>query len=168
MILIHFDGACWPKNPGGIATWAYRIQRMTEQPNHAKTYTLLEQNYGGVGKGEGMTNNVAEYHGLLEAIKAVERLGVSGETIKIYSDSSLVVNMVNKTWGGRTPHKDKPHLKKLLFHCWAYLDGKDWSIRWIPREHNDRCDALSKAAVMAYRTIGKPFNFREKTAVRAS
>lgn len=169
MILIHFDGACGPRNPGGIATWAYIIQRMDEQENRARKYTFLESAYGAIGQGAGMTNNLAEYHGLLEAIKAVERLGVSGETLRIYSDSSLVVNMVNKTWGGRLPHKDKPHLKKMLFHCWAYLEGKTWEIRWIPREHNESCDYLSKRAIKEFKGRGRQsFHSGEKALLVAS
>ncbi len=169
MILIHFDGACGPRNPGGIGTWAYIIQRMEEKPEGPRIYTFLESNYGAIGEGPEMTNNRAEYHGLLESLKAVERLDVSGETLLIYSDSSLVVNMVNKTWGGRTPHKDKPHLKKLLFHCWAYLEDKDYTIRWIPREHNESCDYLSKLAIRDFRAKGRqPFNSKDKTPLMAS
>ena len=61
MISIFFDGACEPVNPGGTASYGWVIKKDGK--------TILSGS-GIVGSGEGMTNNVGEYHGLIEGIKA--------------------------------------------------------------------------------------------------
>ena len=146
MIILHFDGACEPINPGGTASWGYTIKNQFGE--------LLRSDHGIVGKGKGMTNNVAEYTGLIEAIKGARDFGFIG-TIQIYGDSSLVINMITKKWGwqktrsgkniiGWNPHNEQPHLRKLLDEVFKLLEGKEFTATWIPREDNAECDALSK------------------------
>ena len=146
MIIIHFDGACEPVNPGGTASWGYTVKNNFGE--------LLRSGHGIVGKGPGMTNNVAEYHGLIEGIKGALEFGFVGP-FEIYGDSSLVINMVSKKWGwrksrsGKTiigwdPHYEQPHLRKLLDEVFKLLEGKEFKATWIPREQNAECDSLSK------------------------
>ncbi len=64
MITVEFDGACWP-NPKGRASAGVKI-------GNDKT-VLLEKGFY-IGRGRGMSSNVAEYCGLIEALKYLNRL----------------------------------------------------------------------------------------------
>lgn len=141
MLDLFFDGACEPFNPGGTASCGFVIK---------KDGKIIVQGSKIVGKGDGMTNNVAEYHGLIEGIKAFSRLNID-EKIIIHGDSSMVCNMVSKTWGWNNKktkwigHKDNvPHLKLLLEEVLNLLEKVNYEIIWIPREENQEADDLSK------------------------
>ncbi len=144
MIEIYFDGACGPKNPGGTAAWGFLIK---------KNGTTVFKNSKVIGSGEGMTNNLAEYHALLAALKFLttsNQPSIANHQLAIYTDSNLVYNMVAKKWGWNKkktvwhPHKNHPHLKKLLFETLELLKNFEYEIKWIPREKNQEADTLSK------------------------
>ena len=67
MIIIYFDGLCYPRNPGGVAAYGYLVYRNSE---------LIHKGFGAVGEGKGMTNNVAEYEGLLAAMQWIVDEGI--------------------------------------------------------------------------------------------
>ena len=96
-----------------------------------------------------MTNNVGEYRGLIEGIKALPEFSLK-EKIVIHGDSSIVCKIVSKEWGWNKkktkwlPHKDAPHLKPLLEETLSLLKGFEYEIKWIPREENQEADELSK------------------------
>ncbi|OGY59148.1 MAG: hypothetical protein A3B23_00520 [Candidatus Colwellbacteria bacterium RIFCSPLOWO2_01_FULL_48_10] len=137
MLNIYFDGACWP-NPGGSAACGWVIKKDSE---------VLSRGGILIGTGEGMTNNVAEYHGLIEGIKNISNLGLKEREIKIYGDSNLVCNMIAKKWGWKKgkylPHKDKPHLKVLLDEALLLLSKYKYEVQWIRRELNSEADEQS-------------------------
>ena len=143
MFEIYFDGACEPINPGGTATYGYLIK---------KDGKIIAQEAKIIGQGQGMTNNLAEYHGLIAALKTLLTLKTFKQTsqLTIYTDSSLVFNMIAKNWGWNkkktiwNPHKDHPHLKKLLFEALELLKNVNYQTKWIPREENQLADDLSK------------------------
>ena len=132
--LAWFDGACEPVNPGGTASFGVVIK--------GEDGTVLLRDHGVLGKGKDMTNNVAEYGGVLHVLKYLASRPPGRVTI--YGDSNLVINQL----GGRWRIKKGLYLaiavetKELL----AYLRERGWQIRlcWIPREQNEECDALSK------------------------
>lgn len=140
MIELYFDGACEPINPGGTASYGWLLKQDGK---------ILQSGSGIVGTGEGMTNNVAEYYGLIEGAKAFLKLK-SSEKLIIRGDSSLVINMLGKQWGWNKkktvwkPHDKMPHLKDLLIQAHQLLDKIDYQADWIPREQNTEADALSK------------------------
>lgn len=147
MFEIYFDGACEPINPGGTATYGFLIK---------KDGKIIAKEAKIIGHGQGMTNNLAEYHGLIAALKKFTSLQTNNLTrqltnkLTIYTDSSLVFNMLAKNWGWNKkktvwhPHKDHPHLKKLLFEALALLKNLNYQTKWIPREQNQLADDLSK------------------------
>lgn len=140
MIELYFDGACEPVNPGGTATFGWLLKKDSKS---------IESGSGIVGEGSGMTNNVAEYRGLIEGLKAFLKLN-SKDKLFIKSDSNLVVNMVAKKWGWTKkktlwkPHAKMPHLRKLLDEVFSLLENMDYGIAWVPREQNQEADILSK------------------------
>jgi ribonuclease HI len=142
MIEIYFDGACEPINPGGTASYGWVVKK--DGKTIAKDARIL-------GSGDGMTNNVAEYAGLIEAVKAISNLN-AGEKIRICGDSNIVCNMVAKKWGWKKkkwlPHKKAPHLKTLLDKTLNLLANYNYEVKWIPREENEEADILSKSVLI--------------------
>jgi len=140
MVEIYFDGACEPINPGGTASFGYLVK---------KDGKIISQGSGIIGSGEGMTNNVGEYQGLIEGIKALRDLNIK-ERIAIHGDSSIVCKVVSKEWGWNKkktkwlPHKDYPRLKQLLEEVLKLLEGIDYKIEWISGEENHEADNLSR------------------------
>jgi ribonuclease HI len=141
-IEMYFDGACFPINPGGTASYGVVIYKDGES---------IKELIGTVGEGKGMTNNVAEYEGLINGLRWIRdnlREGIS--ELKIYGDSNLVINMVTKKWGWKKkkylPHLAAPHLLKLLRQCHELLKeiNVPTKLEWIPREQNAIADELSK------------------------
>ena len=128
MIKVYFDGACTPKNPNGTATWGFVIHDVGGQKIRG---------CGTVGSGEGMTNNVAEYAGLINALKWLKKNRVNLPIIQVYGDSNLVVKMSAKEWGfhhGKyLPHRNMPHLQLLLAEVHELAKGLQIMYDWIPR-----------------------------------
>jgi ribonuclease HI len=133
-ILAWFDGACEPLNPGGTASFGVMVKD--------DDGTVLLKEHGLVGKGKAMSNNVAEYAGVLHILKYLSSRPPGRVTI--HGDSNLVINQLNAKWRIRKGLYLSIALetKELL----AYLRGLGWQINlcWIPREQNAECDALSK------------------------
>lgn len=124
-----FDGCCEPVNPGGHAAWGAAVK-------YAGHFVYRDGGYCGFGAK--MSNNVAEYMGVTNAIReAAKYPGV----ILIRGDSKLVVMQLQCKWkvnGG-------------LYHPF-YLQARELydqhkeriKLEWIPRDQNEVCDALSK------------------------
>lgn len=129
--VIHFDGCCEPINPGGTAAYGWTIH---SEPDGL----IVDSGSGVVGKGPGMTNNVAEWAALEAAVKAFVDAGLEGD-LTIWGDSNLVINQLTGRWQCK-----KEHLAQARDRVLALLRGKEWKAAWIPREQNEEADALSK------------------------
>jgi len=129
-----FDGACGPVNPGGTATYGIMIK---DQDG-----AILVWEHGFVGKGSAMSNNLAEYAGVLQILKYLSCRPPGRVTI--HGDSKLVISQLNGRWRMRKGLylSTAIEAKALL----AHLHGLGWQINfcWIPRAQNKECDALSK------------------------
>jgi ribonuclease HI len=137
MISVWIDGLCQPKNPGGVGTWGVLVSvGVTGQ-----TFQLS----GVVGEGEGMTNNVAEYEALLQALDFVHRYRHMDDII-IYSDSTLLVSQMN----GEAKAVRGFYLKKYLRAKNIVRDFPHIKFSWIPREQNDDADRLTNGAYERY------------------
>jgi len=137
-ITVYCDGLCEPYNPNGYGCWGWSAVGADGQ--------TLAEDCGFVGKGEGITNNVAEYHALLNALRwAVGQ--PSGESFHFLTDSLLVVKQVNGEWAC-----NKPHLKLLRREAVGLISQLPATLEWIPREKNERADALSRVAYQKART----------------
>jgi|CXWL01.1.fsa_nt_gi ribonuclease HI len=90
-----------------------------------------------------MTNNMAEYTGLLRALDAAARL--RGSDLHIFSDSELLVRQVN----GDYRVKDEK-LKPLWEQAQAKLKAiHSWKVEHVRREGNQRADELANTAMDA-------------------
>ncbi len=135
MITIYFDGLCYPKNPGGVAAYGYLVFRDDN---------MIDRGSRAIGEGIGMTNNVAEYEGLLAASQWLKNKGIT-ERIIFKGDSKLVINQLKGEWkiSSATSKKYVPKIKELL-------KGRDVSFIWVPRDENEEADKLSRMAYEDY------------------
>lgn len=130
--IIQFDGGS-RGNPG-IAGCGFVIYT----PN-GEEYTT-----GSVSVGNYETNNVAEYLGLLYAIKTINNL-IDPSLIKhllIQGDSLLVINQIKGLWKIKA-EKLIPINKEIK----QLLSTYDYSIEHIPRKQNKRADELANLAM---------------------
>jgi ribonuclease HI len=90
------------------------------------------------------THNVAEYHGLIEGLKLAHEHGV--QQIRVYMDSELVVDQVNRVSAVR-----QAHLREL-YEVASTLVARFVSFRisWVPREMNAEADRLVNDALGAH------------------
>lgn len=127
------DGACEPKNPGGTASWGvYMVEEGVPM-----------ENWGIVGSGEGISNNVAEYSALIEAFNIAKSRYGTDIHLTIYGDSQLVINQMNKEWNiGQGMYTE--YAVRALHLA---LQFQKLTFEWIPRERNTFADGLSKRAL---------------------
>jgi len=132
MIDVWIDGCCYPVNPEGTACAGYVIKR--------KGLTIAKGSKI-VGKGKGMTNNVAEYQALITVLEEIRKRQLHNEEIIINSDSQLLVNQMNGNW------KVKSQLLYPLYReAKKRVANYDLKIKWIPRELNEEADEMSRVA----------------------
>jgi ribonuclease HI len=87
-ILAWFDGACEPINPGGTASFGVVIK--------GEDGTVISEAHGLVGRGDAMSNNLAEYAGVLHILKYLSSRPPGRVTI--HGDSNLVINQLSGRW----------------------------------------------------------------------
>lgn len=90
------------------------------------------------------TNNVAEYHGLLEALRMAGERGSS--RVELFADSELIVKQVLGQY--RVRHAD---LKPLYAEAMRMIAGlESFVIRHVRRENNKDADRLVNTALDRY------------------
>lgn len=139
-VVIFFDGACEPFNPGGIASYGFVILRQ------GKTLAEGKGTVGRPGTPEA-TNNVAEYTALLKALEIAPAHAVHGDRIEIRGDSQLVVRQIQGQYAVNAPHLKPLQGKAALAIANLIAAGIPVNLKWIPREENGHADRLSKEAI---------------------
>lgn len=132
--VLHFDGACLPQNPGGVAAYGYVV---------LEDGRLVQEGHGlAAPPGPGATNNVAEFTGLVEGLRWLRAHAKPGAPIRVRGDSKLVVNTVTGHWNVHVAH-----LKPL--HAEAVRLAKELGakVEWVPRAQNAEADRLSEIGV---------------------
>jgi ribonuclease HI len=190
--VIYCDGACEPKNPGGVATAGWGI--FPDQPNPEDSFSHLHSTFVPIaqeaqvvrdGRGNNdpkATNNFAEYCALGRALRFLKDQGWKGGSIQVYTDSKLLTNQISTKW-----RCNKEHLKELRARIWELLEqlelinvnreiwgsiddtGIDdelgpgkFQIKWIPRDQNEFADELSKRAYTEYVGSNPPVKTTKK------
>ncbi|GHD29394.1 bifunctional RNase H/acid phosphatase [Streptomyces galbus] len=101
--------------------------------------TLVERaEYLGV-----VTNNVAEYRGLLAGLRAAHELDPTA-TVHVRMDSKLVVEQMSGRW--KIKH---PDMKPLAAEAARVFPPGRVTYEWIPRERNKAADRLANEAMDA-------------------
>ncbi|MFE9168191.1 bifunctional RNase H/acid phosphatase [Streptomyces kebangsaanensis] len=90
-----------------------------------------------------VTNNVAEYRGLLAGLRAAHALDPSAR-VHVRMDSKLVVEQMSGRW--KIKH---PDLKPLATQAARVFPPERVTYEWIPRERNKHADRLANEAMDA-------------------
>lgn len=126
--LFYCDGSCDP-NPYGHGGWGWLLK---------EDGSVLADDYGFAGYGDVMSNNVAEFIALIEALAWAVNYR-SNSSCHFFMDSDLVVKVVNNVWRAK-----KPHIRYLRNQAQGLLRQlRSSSISWIPRHQNFEADVLS-------------------------
>jgi probable phosphoglycerate mutase len=88
------------------------------------------------------TNNVAEYAGLVLALREAERLGAQEVDLRL--DSKLIVEQLNGRWRVKDA-KLQPLWADTLRTLRAFPGG--WTAAHVPRAQNSLADALANEAI---------------------
>ncbi|MEU5264048.1 bifunctional RNase H/acid phosphatase [Amycolatopsis sp. NPDC021455] len=105
-----------------------------------------------------VTNNVAEYNGLIAGLTAAAELGAS--TVDVRMDSKLVVEQMSGRW--KIKHADMQPLAERAKALAAGFSRVQYE--WIPRAQNSHADRLANEAMDA--ATGKPAAGRPGTAAK--
>lgn len=113
-----------------------------------------------------VTNNEAEYMGLIAGLKYLRSLGV--DEVQLEGDSKLVIEQLFGTWQCKHPRL-KPYYQtaKELFKGFKFVNG-----RWIPREQNAVADSYCNRALDSKTFEGNlewfllPMRKKDKTDLR--
>ncbi|WP_086851721.1 bifunctional RNase H/acid phosphatase [Amycolatopsis kentuckyensis] len=107
-----------------------------------------------------VTNNVAEYNGLIAGLAAAAELGAS--TVDVRMDSKLVVEQMSGRW--KIKHQDMQPLAERAKELAAAFSRVGYE--WIPRAQNSHADRLANEAMDA--ATGKPAAGRPGAAKTAA
>lgn len=130
MIFIHTDGAS-RGNPGP-ASYGFVVE-------DEKGQTFYEE-----GKYIGITtNNVAEYTGVLEALKYIKNEYGSGIPVTLLADSKLAVEQLSGRYKIKSTHL------RILIEEIKQIESElsEVSYRHVPREQNKIADHLANLAL---------------------
>ena len=107
--------------------------------------TVLLREHGVVGKGKAMSNNVAEYAGVLHILKYFSS-HPPGRAM-IYGDSNLVINQLSGKFKVKAPRIVELYKKALDLSN----QFKDIRFEWVDRSLNSEADLLSRIAYAKYK-----------------
>ena len=128
---IHIDGGA-RGNPGPAAAGVVIKNSDTDEMVHEAGYFLGH-----------MTNNVAEYNGLLKSLEVSAEL--QAKELLIHSDSELMVKQINGEYRVKSPD-----LKPLYQRAIKLLSGfAAWKLVHVRREKNVRADELANLSMDA-------------------
>jgi ribonuclease HI len=131
-LVVHVDGGA-RGNPGPAAAAAVLSTPDGEVVDEA--HELLGR----------VTNNVAEYRGLLLGLARAQELGA--DEVEVVNDSELVAKQVNGLY--KVKHPDmRPLHRQAVESLRAF---KRWTVRSVPRAQNADADALVNQALDAAR-----------------
>lgn len=128
-LVIHIDGGA-RGNPGPAGAGVV-IRSTHDRQCYEAGFFLGKQ-----------TNNAAEYHALIHALRRVVETRCKGD-VSIHSDSELLVRQIAGEYRVKSPSLAKLHAQaeQLL------LKLESWTIRHIRREENQRADELANMAM---------------------
>ncbi len=129
-LLVYCDGLCEPTNPGGYACWAYIV---------FEGECKIQQDYGCLGHGPGMTNNLAEYRAVIRALGWLKDNVLDG--VRVRTDSQLVVRQLLGEYAVRSPA-----IVPLYQEAMVLVRAISPVLEWVRREQNTLADTLTRQA----------------------
>ncbi|MDR2379017.1 MAG: reverse transcriptase-like protein, partial [Bifidobacteriaceae bacterium] len=101
--------------------------------------------------GDAVTNNVAEYAGLIAGLKAAAAIDPAAE-LEVRMDSKLVVSQLSGAWKIKNAA-----LAELAAEARELLGGRAVKFTWVPRARNQAADALANQAMDRRGSIARDF-----------
>ncbi len=94
VVTVRFLGQCLPRNPGGIACYAYIIRNKEGQLLHESCGLAADPN------SPSSTTSIATYTALIRALEWLIKNGYRNDIIKVYGNSKLAISRIHE--GGAT------------------------------------------------------------------
>lgn len=155
-LLLHVDGGCEPKNPGGVTTSGWAIFSYEKLNEPIVEHSAVVQDGGPLA-----TNNYGEYVALCLAMKWLCENKWQGELV-VKADSKLLIEQVSGRW-----KINALHLKPLRKKIWDYLSQLNLTIInesnpfpedgcypchliWVKRDMNQYANDLCRRAYQEY------------------
>ena len=114
-----------------LADFLAKLPQPNKRPNSEGWWTLHI---------DGVSNNESEYEALIVGVELA--LAVGADSFLVLSDSQVVVGQINAEFESR-----EPRMTKYAFLAKQKLNTlTTWKLRHIPRDHNERADALAAVA----------------------
>lgn len=138
---LFFDGLCEPINPGGVATYGFVAYDRRKK---------VQEGCGLVGAGmlgNNVSNNVAEYTGVIRGMECLLATGHCGK-LDVRGDSQLAIRQLLGLYAVRAPRLIPLHNRVLELK----KGFKVVTFEWIPRDLNEAADALSRKAFNEFLT----------------
>lgn len=160
-VIINFDGACEPSNPGGGMGMGV-LGRTSIEPiadiaaTEMGSGNLLYKKHKGIPPDPANSNNVAEYRAFIHALHYAGQDQFRGKKILIMGDSQLVIRqMANFIAINRCNQKKRYRMKGGLYEQHYHtarelledFPGDKLHLWWIGRDYNEEADGLSKLAL---------------------
>jgi ribonuclease HI len=108
VVTVRFLGQCLPRNPGGIACYAYIIRNKEGYLLHESCGLAAEPN------SPSSTNNVANYTALIRALEWLIKNGYRNDFIKVYANSKLVISQINEGEVAAIRRSNKNNISKNI------------------------------------------------------
>lgn len=152
-LVLHVDGGCEPKNPGGSATsgWVFYDAECPSTPVAEKGEVVMKG-------GPLATNNYGEYCALRSALRHLVADGWSAGHLVVKADSKLLVEQVSNRWKCNKEHlrtvRDDIHKLFVLLNLHlcdtddpvAPINMGSVELVWIPRDQNGYANDLCREA----------------------
>lgn len=136
MIEIFTDGLAEPSNPG-IGAYGFVVYQDGKELVRAHGFD-----------GDPVSNNHAEYAGLIAALNSVKPF--ADDEIVVKSDSKMLVNQMAGAWKVSKKAYNNPdegsYVEKFLEARELARKFAKLRFEWIPREQNTEADELSRVA----------------------
>lgn len=131
-ITIECDSVCHP-NPGGLGCFAWVAYNNKRE--------IIEHCYKFVGRGNGITNNVMEFHSI---ISALEWAWSKDKEVEVFTSSQLVAKQISGEWECSSELL-KPLLKHVLLCLEAVAGAR---VNWIPQRKNETASYFCNLAYL--------------------
>jgi ribonuclease HI len=89
IVTVRFLGQCLPRNPGGIACYAYIIRNKEGLLLHESCGLAAEPN------SPSSTNSIANYTALIKALEWLIKNRYTKDIIKVFGNSKFVISQIN-------------------------------------------------------------------------
>ena len=130
---IYFDGSCKP-NPNGIASYGIYIPEL-----NLKISKLI-------GKGRGMTNNLAEWTGAVNSLKIIEKEAYPRDKIRLIGDSQLVIRQLSGKYNVYARNLIPLYREAIQIITTLKANNVYISFEHVSRDKNRIADELSQMA----------------------